>query len=56
LKFAAAGAKQEPKMFEGGGRQTLLTEINGLGGGTFPFATTLATTMTIKGADIEIKA
>jgi len=56
LTFSATGAKQEPESFEGGLKDTLETEINGLGGGTFPFASTEVTTATVKGASASIRA
>jgi hypothetical protein len=56
LAFAATGAKQEPESFEGGPKDTLETEINGLGFGTFPFASTEVTTATVKGAATEVRA
>jgi hypothetical protein len=53
--FAATGKTQEPESFEGGTKNKLETEINGLGGGTFPFASTEVTTATIKGTSLELR-
>lgn len=54
LTFREAGGKQEPTKLEGGPEDTLNSEIDGLGSGTFPFATTLSATATIK-PGLEIK-
>lgn len=55
--FAAVGKKQEPEKLEGGPVEALVSEINGVGGGTFPFHTVLVTTIGIKvPGDLEIKA
>jgi hypothetical protein len=56
LTFTATASKQDPEQFEGGPKDTLETEIDGLGGGTFPFASTEVTTMTVKGASTELRS
>jgi len=48
------GGKQVPTKLEGQPEDTLKSEINGLGAGTFPFATTESVTETIK-PGLEIK-
>lgn len=55
LVFAAAGEEQLPEKFEGGPTQTLQTEINGLGAGTFPFASVEITTAAVKGKSAETR-
>lgn len=55
LIFAATGKVQEPEKFEGEPADTLKTEINGLGFGTFPFASTEVTTATVKGKSAETR-
>jgi hypothetical protein len=54
LTFRESGGKQEPTKLEGGSEDTLKAEINALGGGSFPFPTTTATTTTVK-PGLEIK-
>ncbi|HUC14916.1 MAG TPA: hypothetical protein VMS00_10735, partial [Acidimicrobiales bacterium] len=54
LTFAQSAGKQEPSKLEGQPEDTLKAEINGLGGGSFPFATTVSATATVK-PSLEIK-
>jgi hypothetical protein len=56
LVFTATGSKQDPEKFEGGPKDTLVTEINGLGGGTFPFSSVEITEATVKGPSSELRA
>jgi len=55
LTFSASGASQEPEEFEGGPKDTLETELDGLGSGTFPFPSVEETTATVKGASSEVR-
>jgi len=55
LTFAATGKAQEPESFEGGPKDTLQAEINGLGGGTFPFASVEITEAKVKGESAELR-
>jgi len=54
LVLKELGGKQVPTKLEGQPEDTLKSEINGLGAGTFPFATTESVTETIK-PGLEIK-
>ncbi len=54
LTLKEAGGKQVPTKLEGQPEDTLKSEINGLGAGTFPFATTESVTETVK-PGLEIK-
>jgi hypothetical protein len=56
LTFSEEGSKQNPEKFEGLAKDTLETEINGLGGGTFPFPSTQTQTSKIEGAALEVRA
>jgi hypothetical protein len=57
LTFAeGAPGHQAIESFEGGPKDTLQTEINGLGGGTFPFPSVEITTATVKGPSGVIRA
>ena len=55
LTFGATGSKQDWENFEGGPNAHLVTEINGLGGGTFAFSSTVSGNATLKGPKAEIK-
>jgi hypothetical protein len=55
LTFSASGASQTPEKFEGGPKDTLETELDGLGSGTFPFPSVEETTATVKGASVEVR-
>jgi hypothetical protein len=54
LVLKESGGKQVPTKLEGEPEDTLKSEINGLGSGTFPFATTQSATVTVK-PGLEIK-
>ncbi len=57
LTFAeGAPGHQAVESFEGGPSETFKVEINGLGGGTFPFSMVLISTMTEKGPSGIIRA
>jgi hypothetical protein len=56
LKFVASGSTQEFEKFNGTEQVNLQTEIDGLGGGTFPFKSTEDTTATVKGTAYEVKS
>ncbi len=57
LTFAeGAPGHQAIESFEGGPTDTLHTEINGLGGGTFPFPSVEITTATVKGPSGILRA
>jgi hypothetical protein len=51
-----APGHQAIESFEGGPKDTLETEINGLGGGTFPFPSVEITTATAKGPSATLRA
>lgn len=55
LTFEERAHKQEPEKLDGGPKDTLETEIDGVGGGTFPFSSTESTTATVKGASVELR-
>jgi hypothetical protein len=55
LKFVASGKEQEFTTLNGTEEEALHTEIDGLGGGTFPFASTEDTTATVKGTAYEVR-
>jgi|GEM_PF-3091850 len=55
LTFSASGASQIPEEFEGEPKDTLETELDGLGSGTFPFPSVEETTATTKGASVELR-
>ncbi|HXN37872.1 MAG TPA: hypothetical protein VN892_07530 [Solirubrobacteraceae bacterium] len=55
LTFASTGSTQGIEAFEGGPNVHLAAEINGLGGGTFPFKSTFTKTLSIKGSKLELK-
>jgi hypothetical protein len=49
------GSKQEPENFEGEPKDTLESEISGLGGGTFPFPSAEETTVEVTGKSSETR-
>jgi hypothetical protein len=55
LTFRSSGSKQDPESLQGGSKDTLATEIDGLGGGTFPFSSTLTKSDNVKGAAKEVR-
>jgi hypothetical protein len=56
LTFAATGSTQEFEVLNGSEHFNLQTEINGLGGGTFPFKSVEITKATVKGPALEVRA
>jgi hypothetical protein len=56
LSFVATGSTQQFELLNGTEEFHLQTEINGLGGGTFPFKSTEETAATVKGTAYEVKS
>ncbi len=53
--FNATGSTQEFESLEGGPSERLQAEINGLGGGTFPFRSVLIGTLKVKMPSLELR-